>query len=75
MAENSMTAVSDEEAKEFHAMFSQAFTVYIGVAVVAHILAWAWRPWIPGDEGFGAALIEGANTVTAAVQTIAPIAA
>lgn len=70
-----MRNVSDEEAKEFHAMFSQAFTVYVGVAVVAHILAWAWRPWIPGDEGFGAALIEGANAVTAAVHSIAPIAA
>ncbi|MBK1726746.1 light-harvesting antenna LH1, beta subunit [Halorhodospira neutriphila] len=73
--EKPMTNITDEEAKEFHSMFTQAFVVYVGVAVVAHILAWAWRPWIPGDEGYGAALIDGANSVAAVVQQIAPFAA
>ena len=26
------------------------------VAVVAHILAWMWRPWLPGPGGYKTAL-------------------
>lgn len=48
MAENikSQTGLSDDEAKEFHGVFASSMTAFIGVAVVAHILAWAWRPWL-----------------------------
>ena len=48
MAENtkSQSGLSDDEAKEFHGVFVSSFTAFVGVAVVAHILAWAWRPWL-----------------------------
>ena len=48
MAENksTLTGLTDEEAKEFHGVFSASMTAFIGVAVVAHFLAWAWRPWL-----------------------------
>lgn len=47
MAENkSLTGLTDDEAKEFHGIFSSSATGFIGVAIVAHILAWAWRPWL-----------------------------
>nr|P80104.1 RecName: Full=Light-harvesting protein B800/850/890 beta-1 chain; AltName: Full=Antenna pigment protein beta-1 chain; AltName: Full=EHA-beta-1 [Halorhodospira halophila SL1] len=49
----SLTGLSDEEAKEFHSIFMQSFLIFTAVAVVAHFLAWAWRPWIPGAEGYG----------------------
>jgi len=26
-----------------------AFTV---IAIIAHILVWSWRPWIPGPNGY-----------------------
>lgn len=49
MADNKsagMTGLTEDEAKEFHAIFMSSFTAFIGVAIVAHILAWAWRPWL-----------------------------
>jgi len=49
MAENksaSLTGLTDDEAKEFHGIFMQSFTYFVGVAVVAHILVWGWRPWL-----------------------------
>ena len=48
MAENTkgLSGLSDEEAKEFHGVFLSSFSGFVGVAVVAHILAWGWRPWL-----------------------------
>ncbi|WP_295389059.1 light-harvesting antenna LH1, beta subunit [uncultured Thiodictyon sp.] len=48
MAENTkgLTGLSDDEAKEFHAVFLSSFSGFVGVAVVAHVLAWGWRPWL-----------------------------
>ncbi|WP_295446547.1 light-harvesting antenna LH1, beta subunit [uncultured Thiodictyon sp.] len=49
MAENKstgLTGLTDDEAKEFHGVFLSSFGGFVGVAVVAHILAWAWRPWL-----------------------------
>jgi light-harvesting complex 1 beta chain len=48
MAENkaSLTGLTDDEAKEFHGIFSSSATVFFGVVIVAHILAWAYRPWL-----------------------------
>jgi light-harvesting complex 1 beta chain len=48
MAENKagVSGLSDDEAKEFHGIFSSSATVFFGVVIVAHILAWAWRPWL-----------------------------
>ncbi|MBN2887599.1 MAG: light-harvesting protein [Chromatiaceae bacterium] len=47
MAEQkSMTGLTEEEAKEFHGIFVQSMTTFFGVVVVAHILAWLWRPWL-----------------------------
>jgi light-harvesting complex 1 beta chain len=34
-----------EEAKEFHKLFVQGFIGFTIVAIVAHFLAWNWRPW------------------------------
>ncbi len=73
MADNmSLTGLSEEEAKEFHSIFSQSYLIFTAVAVVAHLLAWAWRPWIPSAEGYGS-VIEGAHSVAAAIQQVAPL--
>lgn len=40
------TGLTDDEAKEFHGVFTSSMAAFIGVAVVAHVLAWAWRPWL-----------------------------
>ncbi len=62
--EGSLTGLSENEAKEFHDIFMRSFLIFIGVAVVAHILAWIWRPWLPGEEGY-ASLAQQALTLIA----------
>lgn len=37
--------MTDEEAKEIHKSFMGVTTIYIGIAVVAHALMWAYAPW------------------------------
>ncbi len=63
MAEDrdSPSGLSDSEAKEFHKVFVMSFTIFTVIAVVAHILAWMWRPWLPGVNGY--ALLDTATTV------------
>jgi light-harvesting complex 1 beta chain len=36
---------TEEEAREFHKGYMNFFFVWLFVAVVAHYLTWAWRPW------------------------------
>ena len=55
MAENKGSGTSgltEAEAKEFHGMFITSFIAFTVVAIVAHFLAWQWRPWIPGPNGY-----------------------
>ena len=49
-----MSGLTDPEAKELHDIYMKGFTLFTGVAVVAHFLVWLWRPWFPGDEGYAA---------------------
>ena len=42
---NSISGLSDEEAQEFHHYWVQGTVGFTAVAVLAHILVWAWRPW------------------------------
>ena len=57
------TYLTPEEAKEFHKLFMTSFLVFVGVAVFAHILAWIWRPWLPGPNGY--ASLEPSTTAAA----------
>jgi light-harvesting complex 1 beta chain len=47
-----ISGLSEAEAKEFHGMFVTSFIAFTVVAIVAHFLAWQWRPWIPPAEGY-----------------------
>ena len=47
-----MTGMNDKEAQEFHKIFVQSFAIFTGVAALAHLLVWIWRPWIPGPDGY-----------------------
>ena len=51
-----LSGMSDQEAREFHALFMTSFIVFTAIAVVAHILVWMWRPWLPGPGGYRSAL-------------------
>jgi len=50
----SLSGLTEGEAQEFHSIFIRSFLIFTGIAVFAHILAWAWRPWLPGPQGYAA---------------------
>ncbi len=49
-----LSGLTEAEAQEFHKIFITSFILFTVIAVVAHILVWTWRPWIPGPEGYAA---------------------
>lgn len=57
----SMSGLTESEAKEFHSIFMQSFIIFVAVALVAHFLAYLWRPWLPGEGGYETSLLEGAK--------------
>ncbi|NBB92886.1 MAG: light-harvesting protein [Gammaproteobacteria bacterium] len=65
----SISGLSEKEAKEFHKIFIVSFIVFVAIAVVAHILAWQWRPWLPGPEGY-AVIDSAASAVSSFVSSI-----
>ncbi|EKE76062.1 MULTISPECIES: light-harvesting antenna LH1, beta subunit [Oceanibaculum] len=55
----SLSGLTESEAREVHGFFIQGFMIFTAIAIVAHILVWMWRPWIPGPNGY--ASLEGAT--------------
>ena len=39
-----------------------SFIIFTVIAIVAHILVWQWRPWLPAANGY-ASLIDGVTDV------------
>ena len=64
----SLSGLTEMEAKEFHGIFMTSFIIFMVIAIIAHILAWQWRPWLPGSEGYRSML----DGVKAAVNTVLP---
>jgi light-harvesting complex 1 beta chain len=63
-----LTGLTEGEAKEFHSIFMSSFIAFTVIALIAHILAWLWRPWLPSAEGYAA--LQGA---TEFLTTITPM--
>jgi len=61
----SLTGLTPEAAKEFHRIFMINFILFTLVAIIAHVLVWIWRPWLPGEDGYSS--IEGAVQMAAAL--------
>jgi light-harvesting complex 1 beta chain len=64
----SLSGLTEAEAKEFHGVFMTSFIIFLVIAIIAHILAWQWRPWLPGAKGYSS-LVDGINV---AVSTVLP---
>jgi light-harvesting complex 1 beta chain len=64
---SSASGLTDSEAKEFHSIFITSFIAFVVVAIVAHILVWSWRPWLPGPNGYQTSMIDGLNVVRALI--------
>ncbi len=56
---SSLSGLTDAEAREFHGIFVMSFAIFTVIAIIAHILAWWWRPWIPGVNGYKTSLLDG----------------
>lgn len=65
----SMSGLTDDEAQEFHTFYIQGMIYFVAVAIVAHLLVWFWRPWIPGPEGY-ASLSDGVEVVKTALSAL-----
>ncbi len=49
----SFSGLTEAQAKEFHGIFVTSFIIFTVIAIIAHVLAWMWRPWLPGVNGYG----------------------
>ena len=58
-----MSGLTESEAKEFHSIFVSSFIVFTVIAIIAHILVWQWRPWLPGVNGYSTSLLDGVQLV------------
>jgi len=66
-----LSGLTENEAKEFHKIFMQSFIGFVVIAVIAHILAWLWRPWLPSAGGYESSALDTANqTVASAGQAV-----
>jgi light-harvesting complex 1 beta chain len=62
----SLSGLTETEAKEFHSIFVSSFIAFTVIAIIAHVLVWQWRPWLPGPKGY-ATLMDGVHTALGAV--------
>jgi light-harvesting complex 1 beta chain len=64
-----LSGLTENEAKEFHSIFMTSFIIFTIIAIIAHILVWMWRPWLPGPEGYASLdnVIHAANQLAALV--------
>jgi light-harvesting complex 1 beta chain len=67
---SSLSGLSEPEAQEFHRIFMSSFIGFTIVAVIAHILAWMWRPWLPPEGGYTTSMIDGVHTVGQIISTL-----
>ncbi len=63
MSDKTMSGLSDSEAREFHRIFMTSFIIFTVVAIIAHFLAWQWRPWLPGPNGYATSMLDGLHAV------------
>jgi light-harvesting complex 1 beta chain len=60
---SSASGLTESEAKEFHSIFVSSFIIFTVIAIIAHILVWQWRPWLPGVNGYSTSLLDGVQFV------------
>ena len=41
----------ERDSKTFYGIFVVGFVMFLLIAIVAEMLAWKWRSWLPGAEG------------------------
>ena len=64
------SGLTDQEAREFHSIFMSSFIGFTVVAIIAHILAWIWRPWLPGVHGYTTSALDNVHSLVAHATTL-----
>jgi light-harvesting complex 1 beta chain len=41
----SLSGLTDQQAKEFHEQFKVTYTAFVGIAVLVHLFVFAANPW------------------------------
>ncbi|MCR9071122.1 MAG: light-harvesting antenna LH1, beta subunit [Alphaproteobacteria bacterium] len=67
---SSLSGLTEGEAQEFHRFYIQGFMLFTAIAVVAHILVWMWRPWIPGPDGYAQSMIDGVKVAATSLVNL-----
>ena len=67
---HSLSGLTEGEAQEFHRFYMQGFLIFTAIAVVAHILVWMWRPWIPGPDGYTQSMIDGVKVAATSLVNL-----
>ncbi|MFO1126429.1 MAG: light-harvesting antenna LH1, beta subunit [Methylocystis sp.] len=65
---SSLSGLTEPEAIEFHSLFVRSFLIFTFIAIIAHVLVWLWRPWLPGPKGY--ALLDGATNIAHAALSL-----
>jgi light-harvesting complex 1 beta chain len=67
--ESSLSGLSEGEAREFHKIFVTSFIIFTVIAIIAHFLAWQWRPWLPGTHGYSTSMLDGVQHVASLITS------
>jgi light-harvesting complex 1 beta chain len=62
--DEAVSGLTATEAREFHKIFVTSFIVFLIIALIAHALAWEWRPW-----GGHYSMIDGASHVAGLITS------
>lgn len=54
---STLSGLTAAEAVEFNRIFIISFLLFVGIALVAHVLVWLWRPWLPGPHGYQSSML------------------
>jgi light-harvesting complex 1 beta chain len=60
---STLSGLTEQEAKEFNRIFILSFLLFVVIAIVAHILVWLWRPWLPSVTGYHTSFLDGAGAM------------
>jgi light-harvesting complex 1 beta chain len=64
----SLSGLTEAEAKEFHRIFMGSFIGFTVVAIIAHVLVWNWRPWLPSEHGYAELIQSGKMAAQLAIS-------
>jgi light-harvesting complex 1 beta chain len=64
--DESVSGLTPTEAREFHRIFITSFIVFLVIALIAHYLAWEWRPW---GGHYTTSMLDGASHVAGLIKS------